>query len=301
MRWYKRDPDAALAGMIGLSLEERGVYNTIIDLLYSRDGELPTSDSFFSKACGCRPQVWRRIRDSLLAKAKLHYRPDGKLTANRVVNELKTARKLMANRQQTGSKQLIETPVSSGKPNNINSSKQKPQTHLTPVHAREQPQPQPQRDDDSADARATPLEKIEPLIPPEAISLANEIAVIAGIDPKHPPPSWCGAAHEVAMWLREGWTHDAIVVGATKGAGKSRDGPIFSVRFFKNEIAREVARRKQPLPVVQVQPQEIINGGENGKYRNGSYSNAASGKPNSSWSRRAVDSATIASGGATPT
>lgn len=93
MRWYKRDPDAALAGMIGLTPEERGIYNTVIDLLYSRDGELPEDDRFFARACECRPQVWRRVRNSLLTKGKLYYRQDGKLTANRVVNELQTASK----------------------------------------------------------------------------------------------------------------------------------------------------------------------------------------------------------------
>ena len=29
LRWYKRDPRAALSGMMELTLEERGAYNTI--------------------------------------------------------------------------------------------------------------------------------------------------------------------------------------------------------------------------------------------------------------------------------
>ena len=36
LKWYKRDPDAALSGMFELTLEERGAYNTILDLIYSR-------------------------------------------------------------------------------------------------------------------------------------------------------------------------------------------------------------------------------------------------------------------------
>jgi uncharacterized protein YdaU (DUF1376 family) len=97
MKWYKRDPDAALAGMIGLSPEQRGVYNTVIDLLYSRNGSIPTDDAFFARACECRPQMWRRIRDSLIAKGKLHYTADDKLMAKRVQNELETATKLIQN------------------------------------------------------------------------------------------------------------------------------------------------------------------------------------------------------------
>src|SRR5262245_388406 len=113
MKWYKRDPDAALAGMLGLTIEERGVYNTIIDLLYSRDGELPTDDDFFARALQCRPQLWRRVRDALIAKGKLHYKTDGKLTANRVERELETARKLLENSSKTGSKLEIQRGVSS--------------------------------------------------------------------------------------------------------------------------------------------------------------------------------------------
>jgi hypothetical protein len=52
MKWYKRDPDAAIAGMSELTMEECGVYTiVIIDYLYSRDGDLPTDDRFFARAC----------------------------------------------------------------------------------------------------------------------------------------------------------------------------------------------------------------------------------------------------------
>jgi uncharacterized protein YdaU (DUF1376 family) len=130
MRWYKRDPDAAISGMTGLTPEERGIYNTVIDYLYSRDGDLPTDDNFFARACECRPQVWRRVRDSLIAKGKLHYKTDGKLTANRVEKELQTARKLIANYHQSG-------VVSDENNNEIKATE--------PVRAREQPQPHPEQ------------------------------------------------------------------------------------------------------------------------------------------------------------
>ena len=32
LKWYKRDPRAALVGMSCLTLEERGAHNTILDL-----------------------------------------------------------------------------------------------------------------------------------------------------------------------------------------------------------------------------------------------------------------------------
>lgn len=92
MKWYKRDPDAALAGMAELSFEECGAYNRLLDLLYSRDGNVPDDDAFCAKVFHCRPQVWRRLKAALIAKGKVH-ETGGKLTANRVENELQTAHK----------------------------------------------------------------------------------------------------------------------------------------------------------------------------------------------------------------
>lgn len=93
VHWYKRDPDAALAGMIGLTMEERGAYNTVIDLLYARNGDVPNDDRYMARAQQCNPQMWRRVRDSLITKGKIWVTTDGKLGANRVETTLKEAEK----------------------------------------------------------------------------------------------------------------------------------------------------------------------------------------------------------------
>jgi len=149
MRWYKRDPDAAIAGMIGLSLEERAIYNTVIDLLYSRDGELPSDEHFFAHACGCSPRIWRRICGQLVEKGKLRYRQDGKLTANRVEEELKVARKRMG--KEAGSSDQVTPqqsenlgPTSSKKPNDVNATSSKTESVDPSLRAGEHPQPHPQ-------------------------------------------------------------------------------------------------------------------------------------------------------------
>jgi uncharacterized protein YdaU (DUF1376 family) len=113
-------------------------------------------------------------------------------------------------------------------------------------------------DDDDAHALARivvreAVPKTEPSGSPEAVELVDEIASLAGIDPKD---VWFGACRIVSKWLREpGWTRDAIVTGVRNGLAKHRDGPIFSIRFFEQEIAREVARQARPLPMAKlVQP-----------------------------------------------
>ncbi len=71
LKWYKRDPDAALNGMSELTLEERGAYNTVLDLIYSRDGHLRDDDRFIAGNCGCDIRVWRRIKSRLIELGKL--------------------------------------------------------------------------------------------------------------------------------------------------------------------------------------------------------------------------------------
>lgn len=72
LKWYKRDPRAALIGMMGLTLEECGAYNTILDLIYCRDGMLIDDPKEILPWLGVDPRVWRRIRLKLLDKGKLY-------------------------------------------------------------------------------------------------------------------------------------------------------------------------------------------------------------------------------------
>jgi uncharacterized protein YdaU (DUF1376 family) len=86
MKWYKRDPNAALAGMVGLNGDERGYYNTLIDLLYARDGDV--TDELVVKAMACNPRSWRAVKKRLVEKGKVWTTADGKLMTKRVESEL---------------------------------------------------------------------------------------------------------------------------------------------------------------------------------------------------------------------
>lgn len=77
--FYRRDPMAALNGMIGLSLEEKGVYNTIIDLLYSTWRPVEDSRPFIANWCGCAVQKLNPILDRLIAKGKIRRVQEGEI------------------------------------------------------------------------------------------------------------------------------------------------------------------------------------------------------------------------------
>lgn len=88
--WYKRDPEDALNGMLELSLEERGAYNTILDLIYLRDNNLLDDDRFIAGWLRCDVRVWKRIRCTLIDREKL-YVSDGRLRNRRADDEIANA------------------------------------------------------------------------------------------------------------------------------------------------------------------------------------------------------------------
>lgn len=97
-------------------------------------------------------------------------------------------------------------------------------------------------------ARATPMV----LISPEAIKIADEVAVIAGLDPSDrlaTPPGWCGAAARAETWLAH-WTEETILAGARAGMAGKRDGPPESPRYFEKPIARMHLQLSAPIPLV---------------------------------------------------
>jgi uncharacterized protein YdaU (DUF1376 family) len=90
LKWHKRDHNAALRGMAALTLEERGAYNTILDLIYAHDGELEDNDREIARWLRANPRTWRRLRARLLSLGKLYVR-EGCLRNERADDEIRWA------------------------------------------------------------------------------------------------------------------------------------------------------------------------------------------------------------------
>jgi hypothetical protein len=95
MKFYKRDPDRALAGMAALNSAQRGIYNSIIDLLYARDGILPCAndddDRRIAKNITVDIREWRCIKRQLMELGKIRITNEGLLDANGVAIGLRSA------------------------------------------------------------------------------------------------------------------------------------------------------------------------------------------------------------------
>jgi len=72
LKWYKRDPRAALHGMMSMTLEECGAYNKALDLIYCHDGRLQDDPAEICTWLNCDPRTWKRIRAKLLDSGKLY-------------------------------------------------------------------------------------------------------------------------------------------------------------------------------------------------------------------------------------
>lgn len=90
MRFYKRDPDAAIAGMNQLTFAQRGAYNSLLDLLYSRDGDVPDDDAIVARMIGAHWREWGRLKRELISAGKI-WCEGGRLCANRVQETLREA------------------------------------------------------------------------------------------------------------------------------------------------------------------------------------------------------------------
>lgn len=101
MKWYKRDPDRALNGMAVLTLQQRGAYNSILDLLYSRDGVLPDDDAKVARMIRCHGNEWKAVKAQLVDHKKI-WVEDGLLKAIGVEKAIKEA----TNFSQTQSKRV---------------------------------------------------------------------------------------------------------------------------------------------------------------------------------------------------
>jgi len=105
MKWYKHDPDAFLCGTAELTLEEVGAYSLVLDLIYSRDGNVPDDEKFICRNLRCDPRTWRRLRARLIEVGKIQ--SSGGLLVNlRAKSEISSAQDRIKVMSELRQKQL---------------------------------------------------------------------------------------------------------------------------------------------------------------------------------------------------
>ncbi|WP_454888682.1 DUF1376 domain-containing protein [Sphingobium indicum] len=101
--WHKRYHSDALTGFMSLTLEERGAFQTILDLIYDRGGPITNNDRLLAGYMGVSLRKWAAIRDALTSKGKIAIE-DGHITNRRAIFEIEKAAKTSRNHAENGSK-----------------------------------------------------------------------------------------------------------------------------------------------------------------------------------------------------
>lgn len=81
--WHKRFHGDAIAGYMGLTLEERGAYSTLLDYLYDRGEPLTGNIRMLAGFLDVSVRKAESVVASLIAKGKLERLADGRLTNKR--------------------------------------------------------------------------------------------------------------------------------------------------------------------------------------------------------------------------
>lgn len=78
--WYRRFPDRFIAGTVRLTLEEKGAYSLVLDLMYVRGGPIADEPRYIAGVCNCSVRKWNTIRQRLIDLGKIEV-ADGYLDA----------------------------------------------------------------------------------------------------------------------------------------------------------------------------------------------------------------------------
>jgi uncharacterized protein YdaU (DUF1376 family) len=89
--FYKRYPSDFIAGTIGMTLEEKGAYSLVLDLIYDRQGPIPDDAKHIAGILGCSVRKWGALRDELIKRGKL-IELEGTLDNKRAASEIADAR-----------------------------------------------------------------------------------------------------------------------------------------------------------------------------------------------------------------
>lgn len=86
--YHFRYHDDALRGYRKLSLEERGAYTTLLDLMYSDQEYLQDNERILAAEMGVSTRKYRSLRDSLVRKGKIYFVAEGLLSNKRFEDEI---------------------------------------------------------------------------------------------------------------------------------------------------------------------------------------------------------------------
>jgi uncharacterized protein YdaU (DUF1376 family) len=241
--WHKRFHGDALTGMMPLTLEQRGAYNTVLDMLYDRGAPLIDNDRLLAGYMQCSPRKWRQLRDELIAAGKIYITRAGEISNVRFDSEIKKAAKISRKRAENGKLGGLisgEIRKNSNESNETDEAKSKQDRSLYQI-----PEPDREEGREGARVREALPDNLSDAVPADLndmVSLAQECAAAAGT--RQIDPGQIGKDITLCReWTEAGADPPLILATIREGVAASAR-PIFSLRFFDQPIRTAIAKQK---------------------------------------------------------
>ncbi|WP_279059297.1 YdaU family protein [Bartonella apis] len=101
--WYKRYPADFIQGTMGLSLEEKGAYSIILDLIYAKGAPIVDDERYIAGVCNISLRKWAAIRERLVEAKKITISA-GFISNFRAEKEIENVSKLERKLAESGAK-----------------------------------------------------------------------------------------------------------------------------------------------------------------------------------------------------
>lgn len=219
--YYPRYPRDFFEGTAGMSLEEKGAYGLVLDLIYMMGARgLPDDPQYIAGQLGTSVRKWNSLRKSLIERGKLHTK-DG-IISNKRADKVKIKQRSYQDNQ-------AENARGSSKNNTLDEP--------SPTY-REEPEPNTDKiDDDSAGADLTFRERVLVAAGHDASGVTANGKIVAG---KAEFTEFDKARNDLS--LSEGETIE-VVAETTK---RKRDGPPGSLKYFIRPLQDYAAAKNAP-------------------------------------------------------
>ena len=233
-------PSDFLGGTSGLSPAERGVYITLLCLMYEADGPIPRDDARLARRCGAPKAAFRKSLTCLIEIGKI-IEKDGALSNSR-------AEKAIMDRQN-------RTQNSTHAANQRwDAQKKKTKQKQGPKNASAVPQQCPPDAKPEARSQSIGEEGLDKSNPPPPIrtvevGFLEELAWAAGYQTgTDPPERWLDdeAASRVRDWLDHGLTH-AQILAAVRTSREHHPDPPHSLKALDGFIEAAAGKAKREV------------------------------------------------------
>jgi uncharacterized protein YdaU (DUF1376 family) len=172
MPYHRRYHGDALGGYSKLSLEQRGAYTTILDLIYDAGGPIDNNERWLAGMLNCSIRKARALLSELLTLRKIFINSAGQISNHRAEDEIENALKISRKRAENATKPKRDDDENRKFRNKINASDEQMQRKSSVI-----PEPEPYidsinctEDEDTLQPERPPTVSTSPPIPIEKLT-----------------------------------------------------------------------------------------------------------------------------------